>query len=156
MDGSQVAQRIIDMYLWAKNDIKRATTYNKGIMNGVDAVALACGQDWRAIEAACHGFASINGYRPLSKYDIQNIEGVNHLYAELTLPIAVGTVGGAIKSNPFYSHALGLMKHPNSQQLAQVCFKYKIVRVISFILHFLVYSRCGDCPEFCSIAGTCL
>ncbi|KAI9219245.1 hypothetical protein BC828DRAFT_386598 [Blastocladiella britannica] len=59
--GEQVAARVIEAYQWACDDVYRATTHNKGIMNGIDAVALATGQDWRAVEAACHSWAAGNG-----------------------------------------------------------------------------------------------
>lgn len=59
-DGETVSKRIIETYRFAQLDPYRATTHNKGIMNGIDSVAIALGQDWRAIEAACHAFASHN------------------------------------------------------------------------------------------------
>jgi len=70
--GKEVAQKIIETYRFAELDQYRATTHNKGIMNGIDAVAIALGQDWRAIESAAHSYASITGkYKPLTKYSIE-------------------------------------------------------------------------------------
>lgn len=70
--GKEVAQKIIETYRFAELDQYRATTHNKGIMNGIDAVAIALGQDWRAIESAAHSYASISGkYKPLTKYYIE-------------------------------------------------------------------------------------
>jgi hydroxymethylglutaryl-CoA reductase len=84
-------------------------------MNGIDAVALAVGQDWRAIESAAHSYASIGGrYQPLSKYWIEG----NRFFGKLELPISVGIFGGAIKSNPFYGNCLRLMGNPDSTELA--------------------------------------
>ena len=97
--GEQVARKILEAHRFAQLDQYRATTHNKGIMNGVDAVAVALGQDWRAIESAAHSYASMKGrYSPLSDYKIE--DGI--LKGSLELPIAVGTKGGAISTNPSY------------------------------------------------------
>ena len=86
-------------------------------MNGVDAVAIALGQDWRAIESAAHSYAAIKGkYMPLSSYKIE--DGL--LKAKIELPIAVGTKGGAISSNPGYINTLQIMGYPTSTEIAQV------------------------------------
>ena len=69
IDGEQVVQGIVEAYAFAAVDPYRAATHNKGIMNGIDAVALACGQDWRAIEAGAHAYAAREGrYTPLSTW----------------------------------------------------------------------------------------
>jgi degradative hydroxymethylglutaryl-CoA reductase len=69
--GKEVAAKILETYRFADLDQYRATTHNKGIMNGIDAVAIALGQDWRAIESAAHSYASITGkYKPLTNYFI--------------------------------------------------------------------------------------
>ncbi|KAI8898414.1 hydroxymethylglutaryl-CoA reductase, degradative [Globomyces pollinis-pini] len=121
--GLQVAERIIEAYEWAKDDPYRAVTHNKGIMNGIDAVAVATGQDWRAIEAASHAWASLKnptlGYQPLTEYWIeQDDSGIRFLVGELCLPICVGTQGGVLKTNPSYQYALSIMENPTSKQLA--------------------------------------
>jgi hydroxymethylglutaryl-CoA reductase len=127
--GEDLANRIILAQEIAENDIYRATTHNKGIMNGIDAVALALGQDWRAIEAGSHAFASLNpktctydekGYRPLTYYKIIEVKGEKFLYGNLTLPMAVGVVGGAINSNENYQNLLKLLGNPNAQQLSHI------------------------------------
>jgi degradative hydroxymethylglutaryl-CoA reductase len=126
VDGEVLAERLIDAYAWAASDVYRAVTHNKGIMNGIDAVAMATGQDWRAIEAACHAYASIahqkDGYRSLSEYWIEDVDGVRFFCGQLTLPIAVGTKGGSILSNPAMRYTHGLLSFPDSGTLAQVRF----------------------------------
>lgn len=115
--GEEVAKRVIEAYNFAYLDNYRATTHNKGIMNGIDAVAVALGQDWRAIESAAHSYASISGrYLPLTQYEIQG----DDLIGRIELPISVGTQGGAIKSNPSYSNALKILDYPNAVELSQI------------------------------------
>ena len=84
---------ILDAYACAATDSFRAATHNKGIMNGIDAVAVATGNDWRAIEAGAHAYASMSGkYLPLTRY---SKDAKGNLVGEIELPIAVGIVGGA-------------------------------------------------------------
>ena len=86
-------------------------------MNGIDAVAIALGQDWRAIESAAHSFAALKGrYSPLSDYKV--INGV--LKGSIELPISVGTKGGAISTNPSYVNTLQIMGFPSATDIAQV------------------------------------
>lgn len=86
-------------------------------MNGIDAVAIALGQDWRAIEAAAQSYASMEGkYKPLSHYWVEN--GMFH--GKIELPISVGTKGGAISTNPSYINTHKIMGFPSSTELAQV------------------------------------
>ncbi|CAG8584502.1 16714_t:CDS:2, partial [Racocetra persica] len=137
--GKEVAARIIEAYEWAEVDHYRAITHNKGIMNGIDAVALATGQDWRAIEALAHAWAcdgvrddysQSNNYRPLTTYWIEKDdqlvacgkEGDDCLMfcGELELPITVGTAGGVINTNPVYSYNMGIMGNPNARDLSMV------------------------------------
>lgn len=117
--GVEVANRIIDGYEWAADDPYRAVTHNKGIMNGIDAVAIATGQDWRAIEAACHAWASREGYKPLTSYRIERLKDREYFIGELELPMMVGTKGGVLKTNPAYVVSLGLMNNPNSVELTK-------------------------------------
>jgi len=101
--GEEVARKILEAQKFAELDQYRATTHNKGIMNGIDAVAIALGQDWRAIESSAHSYASITGkYQPLTSYKVEN----GLLKAKIELPIAVGTKGGALSSNPGYINTL--------------------------------------------------
>lgn len=98
----------------ARADTYRAVTHNKGIMNGVDAVVLATGNDFRAIEAAAHAFAARDGqYRSLSQCRIDN--GTFHF--ELTLPLALGTVGGLTKLHPLARVALDILGRPGADEL---------------------------------------
>lgn len=197
MPGHEVAVRILEAYEWADLDPYRAATHNKGIMNGIDAVALATGQDWRAVEAGAHAWASgagtyserstqaqassssispassssqemnsddtvhsngIHGakrkfsdianvgeeyaaagnsmiyredaYKPLTRYWIeedeerlqQGYKGRDALVfcGELEIPIMVGTKGGVLSTNPVHAFALGVMRYPDSKQLAMV------------------------------------
>lgn len=86
-------------------------------MNGVDAVALALGQDWRAIESAAHSYAAISGhYKPLSNYTLE--DGV--LKGFLEMPISVGTKGGAVTTNPSYLNTHRILGFPSVVQLAQI------------------------------------
>ena len=93
--GEEVRDGVILASDLAQVDPYRATTHNKGIMNGVDALAIATGNDWRAIEAAAHAYAARNGrYRALSRW-YKNLDG--DLVGEIEIPMKVGTVGGAVK-----------------------------------------------------------
>src|SRR5207237_3922069 len=94
--GAEVAHGIAEASRFADADPYRACTHNKGVMNGVDAVALATGNDWRAIEAGAHAWAARNGrYEPLTRWWIED----GNLLGKAELPIQVGTVGGAVKAN---------------------------------------------------------
>jgi hydroxymethylglutaryl-CoA reductase len=116
--GEDVAQGIVEAHVFAAHDPYRAATHNKGIMNGIDAVALACGQDWRAIEAGAHVYAARDGkYGPLSSWT-QDWEG--NLVGTLELPLAVGTVGGATRVHPGARVALKLLRVESARELAEV------------------------------------
>ena len=96
-EGGHIVERILYAYAFAYSDIYRAVTHNKGIMNGIDAVALATGQDFRAIEAGAHAYASRDGtYRSLTTW-YKTEEG--NLAGEIELPVAVGIVGGSSVSS---------------------------------------------------------
>lgn len=115
LGGEETVDRILDGYAFAQGDIFRCTTHNKGIMNGIDAVALACGQDWRAIEAGAHAYASLDGYHPLTSYE-KTKEG--DLLGKIELPIAAGTVGGAINTLPNPKIMFKIMNIKSSKELA--------------------------------------
>jgi hydroxymethylglutaryl-CoA reductase len=116
--GEQVAQGIVEAYTFAALDPYRAATHNKGIMNGIDAVALACGQDWRAIEAGAHAYASREGrYTSLSTW---TRDRKGRLVGTLELPLAVGTVGGATRVHPGAKVALKILGVQTSRELAEV------------------------------------
>lgn len=98
IEGEEVAAGIAAAYRFAWADPYRAATHNKGIMNGIDAVAIATGNDWRAIEAGAHAYAARDGrYRPLSSWRV-GPDGA--LEGRIELPMQVGTVGGAIRVHP--------------------------------------------------------
>jgi degradative hydroxymethylglutaryl-CoA reductase len=79
-----VAEKVVEAYNFAKTDVFRAVTHNKGIMNGIDAVCLATGQDWRAIGSAAHAYASRKGvYQPLTHYQIIEIDSKHYLMGYL-------------------------------------------------------------------------
>ncbi len=116
--GAEVATAIASASRFAELDPYRATTHNKGIMNGVDAVLLATGQDFRAVEAGAHAFAARSGaYRPLATWKLL-AEG--HLAGELTLPLAVGTVGGALHVHPGARLGLALCGARSASELAAI------------------------------------
>ena len=93
MGGERVARRFIDAYEMARTDVFRATTHNKGIMNGIDAVLLATLNDWRQAEANAHAYASLGGrYTSLTRYS-RDSEG--NIAGSIEIPLALGTVGGA-------------------------------------------------------------
>ena len=101
----------------ARADPHRAVTHNKGIMNGVDAVVLATGNDFRAIEAAVHAFAARDGqYRSLSRCRLDN----DTFHFEVTLPLALGTVGGLTKLHPLANLALDVLGRPGAAELMGV------------------------------------
>jgi hydroxymethylglutaryl-CoA reductase len=103
-DGASVRDAIVTTSEIAAADPYRAATHNKGIMNGIDAVAIATGNDWRAIEAGAHAYAGIDGaYRPLSRWSVGS---KGELDGEIRIPLKVGVVGGTVAANP--AAALGL------------------------------------------------
>jgi hydroxymethylglutaryl-CoA reductase len=116
--GSRVAQGITEAWAFAAADPYRAATHNKGIMNGVDAVVLATGNDWRAIEAGAHAYAAREGrYTSLSTWQR---DGQGNLVGALELPLALGTVGGATRVHPSAQVALKILGTETAQALAEV------------------------------------
>jgi hydroxymethylglutaryl-CoA reductase len=115
--GEEVARRIMWAYEFAAADPYRAATHNKGIMNGVDAVAVATGNDWRAIEAGAHAYACKDGqYRSLSVWEIQD----EYLVGALELPMAVSTVGPMVQSHPRVRLALRLLGVSGARELGGI------------------------------------
>jgi hydroxymethylglutaryl-CoA reductase len=116
--GKLVAERIVEAYALAAVDPYRAATHNKGIMNGIDAVVIATGNDWRAVEAGAHAYAARDGvYRSLSTWSL-NADG--DLVGNLELPLAVGTVGGATRVHPTARAVLQILNANRSRDLAQI------------------------------------
>jgi hydroxymethylglutaryl-CoA reductase len=117
-DGEQVRDGIILANDLALVDPYRAATHNKGIMNGVDAVALATGNDWRALEAAVHAYAARGqGYCALTRWS-RNADG--DLVGNIELPLKVGTVGGSLQANPMVAINHRLLGSPGARELAEV------------------------------------
>lgn len=119
LDGATIARRIYEAYVFADNDPYRAATHNKGIMNGVDPVVIATGNDWRAIEAGVHAYAAQKGrYRSLSRWSVDPADGF--LVGELTLPLQLGTVGGVTRLHPMAQVALQILGNPTANELGLV------------------------------------
>jgi hydroxymethylglutaryl-CoA reductase len=117
LDGEAVRDGIVAASRFAEDDPYRAATHNKGIMNGVDAVVIATGNDWRGVEAGAHAFAAVAGrYRPLS---IWRAEG-GDLVGRLEMPMAVGTVGGTLKSHAGARLAQRLLGATDASTLAMI------------------------------------
>ena len=117
--GAEVIAGIVDAYRFAWADPWRAATHNKGVMNGIDAVALATGNDWRAIEAGAHAWAARDGqYRSLTSWKQDRATG--DLLGHIELPIQVGTVGGPIKNHPSVATNLKILGAPGAARLAAV------------------------------------
>lgn len=115
-NGSEVREAIVRASRFAQLDPYRAATHNKGIMNGVDAVIMATANDWRSVEAGAHAFASYDnaGYKPLAIW----ANGPSGLRGTMTLPMAVGTVGGAIQVHPVAKLALRILGNSAAKHLA--------------------------------------
>ncbi len=117
MSAEDFARRFVTAVNIANIDPHRAVTHNKGIMNGIDAVVLATGNDFRAIEACAHAYAGRNGlYQSLSEASVEN--GVFKF--SIKLPLAVGTVGGLTNLHPMAKTSLAILGHPSAQELMQV------------------------------------
>jgi len=137
--GTQVAKRLFEAYEFASADPYRACTNNKGFLNGLEAAALACGQDTRAIAASAFTYSCLAGQvQPLVHYRIQN-EGEEDelLHVKCQLPISVGTVGGALGTHPTYAFNMALLGEPSSTQLSQilvclgVCSNFSALRALA-------------------------
>jgi len=114
--GEQVVNDMISAYEFADNDVYRAVTHNKGVMNGTISVANATGQDSRAIEAAAHAYASHTGrYRSLTKWEKDNS---GNLVGNFEIPLSVGIVGGVTKDHPMAKICTKILKLQNVQELA--------------------------------------
>jgi hydroxymethylglutaryl-CoA reductase len=117
MSGKDVLDGIVNASRFAELDPYRAATHNKGIMNGVDAVVIATGNDWRAVEAGAHAFAARSGrYQPLA---VWRRDG-DHLVGRLELPLALGTVGGTLRVHPGARLSLRLLDVKTSGELAAI------------------------------------
>ncbi|HEY4600571.1 MAG TPA: hydroxymethylglutaryl-CoA reductase, degradative [Cerasibacillus sp.] len=116
--GEEVRDGIVHAYEFAASDPYRAVTHNKGIMNGIDPVVIATGNDWRAVEAGAHAYAARFGkYGSMTTWSVDE-EG--NLVGELELPMAIGTVGGATRVHPMAKLALRILGTESAEELAQV------------------------------------
>lgn len=117
IDAQEFASKFQQAVRIAEIEPYRATTHNKGIMNGIDAVVIATGNDFRAVEAACHTYASRDGqYRSLSHCEVS--EGQFRFYIEV--PLALGTVGGLTSLHPLVKFALDLLQRPSASELMSI------------------------------------
>lgn len=117
LKGMAAAKKFVQALAIANADVYRATTHNKGIMNGIDSVIFATGNDFRAIEAGAHAYAARSGnYKSLSN---AWIEGDTFHFA-LELPLALGTVGGLTTLHPLVKTALEILEKPNARELMQI------------------------------------
>lgn len=118
MAGSDVVQSIVEASVFAEIDPYRATTHNKGVMNGIDAVVIATGNDWRAVEAGAHAYVARDGsYTSLTTWSKTDS---GDLIGRIELPLAVGIVGGATRSHPTAQLALKLLGVETAQELSEV------------------------------------
>ena len=117
-NGNEVIKGILEAASFAAVDPYRAATHNKGIMNGIDPVVVATGNDWRAIEAGAHAYAAITGhYKSLTHWSSPN---ECELVGKITIPMAVGLIGGATKTHPTARAAIALLGVKSSMELGQV------------------------------------
>lgn len=118
-EARELAEKMVLASQFAQADPYRAATHNKGIFNGIDALLIATGNDWRAIEAGAHAYASHDGaYRGLSHW-MMDLE-TEELIGELTMPMPVATKGGSIGLNPRVVLSHELLGHPSAKELAQI------------------------------------
>ncbi|MEP7195171.1 MAG: hydroxymethylglutaryl-CoA reductase [Saprospiraceae bacterium] len=117
MEPEEFAIRFMQAVNIAKEDPYRAVTHNKGILNGIDAVVIACGNDFRAVEACCHAYAAKDGqYRSLSDCSLEN----KRFRFSLKVPIALGTIGGLTHLHPMAKRSLELLDNPNAEDLMKI------------------------------------
>jgi len=115
--GEEVVEGIMLAYAFAAADPFRCATHNKGIMNGISALMVATGNDFRAIEAGAHSYAAIGGYKPLTTYEVDK---KGNLVGTIEVPMAVGVIGGATKVNPLAKISLKILGVETAEELARV------------------------------------
>lgn len=116
--GEEVRDGIVHAYEFAASDPYRAVTHNKGIMNGIDPVVIATGNDWRAVEAGAHAYAARSGvYTSMTTWFIDE---AGNLVGELELPMSIGTVGGATRVHPMAKLSLEILGTESAEELAQI------------------------------------
>ncbi len=116
--GEDVVQGIIEAYQFAKADPYRCATHNKGIMNGIDAVIIATGNDFRAVEAGAHTYATLKGgYQPLTSW---SRDDSGNLIGKIELPMAVGLIGGAVKTHPVARTNVKILGVKTANELGEI------------------------------------
>lgn len=116
--GEQIVDRIIEAWAFAAADPYRAATHNKGIMNGIDPIVIATGNDWRAIEAGAHAYAARSGrYTSLTEW---SKDAHSNLVGRLEMPMAVGIVGGSTRVHPVAQVALKILAVNSARELAEI------------------------------------
>lgn len=117
LSGKEFAAKFIKAVHIAREDMNRAVTHNKGIFNGIDAVAMATGNDYRAVEANGHAYAARGGkYQSLSRAWLED----DQFNFQLQIPLAIGTVGGLTQSHPLAAYALEILGNPDAKELMQI------------------------------------
>lgn len=117
IEGNIFARDFVRAIAVADADVYRAVTHNKGVMNGVDAVVIATGNDFRAVEAACHAYASRGGkYKSLTQAYIKE----DRFHFKIELPLAIGTIGGLTKLHPMVKIALKILENPTAEILMKI------------------------------------
>src|SRR5690625_4127575 len=116
--GEEVRDGVVHAYEFAASDPYRAVTHNKGIMNGIDPVIIATGNDWRAVEAGAHAYAARTGQ--YSSMTVWSVDDAGNLVGELELPMSLGIVGGASRVHPMAKMAYKLLRVDSAKELAQV------------------------------------
>ncbi len=116
--GEEVRDGVVHAYEFAASDPYRAVTHNKGIMNGIDPVVIATGNDWRAVEAGAHAYAARYGqYGSMTTW---SVDGAGNLVGELELPMSLGIVGGASRVHPMAKLAYKILQVDSAKELARV------------------------------------
>jgi hydroxymethylglutaryl-CoA reductase len=116
--GPETVEGVLDAYALAEADQFRCATHNKGVMNGIDALVIATGNDFRAVEAGAHSYAARTGsYKPLTRYS-KDKDG--NLLGEIELPAAVGTIGGSIRTNPNAQACLKILGVKTARELGEI------------------------------------
>ncbi len=116
--GEEVVDGVVQAYAFAEADPYRCATHNKGVMNGIDSVIIATGNDWRAVEAGAHAYASMSGaYKPMTRFE-KTPEG--DLKGTIEVPMAVGLVGGATKVHPSAKACVRVLGIKTANELAEV------------------------------------
>jgi hydroxymethylglutaryl-CoA reductase len=115
--GKEVVDGIMNAYAFAEADPYRCATHNKGIMNGISAVVIATGNDFRAVEAGAHSYAALRGYKPLTTYEVDEN---GNLVGTIEVPLALGVIGGATSVNPLAKINLKILGVKSAEELARV------------------------------------